>query len=186
MIEEDDMAASQLHEFHFIMDRSMKKELKNMDIFKGIGSLSGVIVKVFSLLIPVIRNEHKWGKQRKSRYMPVSINPDEIRDHVHVYFTGEMYRQLKLIHQDLNFYSIAQLLRGFLRFFLDLVKEYEDTIFRELENLYKRWEDEDKKIHLTSSEFIRQLWIILQHFSGQTNLINIYNRQFYPSWVFRL
>ena len=109
-----------VHVFHFVIDRVMKNKLKNLDIFKGSGNLSGIIVRIFSLLAPLIKKEHKWGEQRVSRYLPVCDDPDEIREHVQVYIPGKLYRELKLLHADLNCFSIAQLARGFLRFFLDL------------------------------------------------------------------
>ena len=175
-----------VHVFHFILDREMKKKLKNLCIFKKSGSLSRVIVKIFSLLAPLIKKEHKWGEQRVSRYLPVCDDPDEIREHVHVYFPGEVYRQLKLIHQDLNVYSIAQLVRGFLSFFLALVNEYGNNVFQELKRLFTQWKDEDGKTRLTPRQIVRQLLQIIQHFSGKNRLINIYDRQFSPSWIFLL
>ena len=175
-----------VHVFHFVMDRGMKKKLINLDIFKKSGSLSSVIVKIFSLLAPLIKKEHKRGEQRVSRYLPVCNDADEIREHVHVYFPGEVYRQLKLIHQDLNVYSIAQLTRGFLRFFLALVKEYGNNVFQELRKLFKQWKEEDGKIRLTPRQIVQQLLQIIQHFSGKNKLINIYDRHFSPSWIFLL
>ena len=166
-----------MHIFHFVMDRGMKKDLKKLDIYEETESLSGVIVKIFSLLAPLIKKEHKWGEQRMSRYLPVCDDPDKIREHVHVCFPGEIYRQLKLIHQDLNAYSIAQLLREFLRFFLALVKEYGNNVFNKLKRIFKQWKEEDGRIRLTHSEIVQQLLLIIQHFLGKNKLINIYDRQ---------
>ena len=180
------MYRSYVHVFHFVMDRGMKKEIKKLDMYKETGSLSGVIVKIFSLLAPIIMKEHKWGEQKMSRYLPVCDDPDEIREHVHVCFPGEMYRQLKLIHQDLNAYSIAQLLRGFLSFFLALVNEYGNNVFQELSRMFKQWQEEDGRIRLTPREIVQQLLLVIQHFSGKNRLINIYDRQFSPSWIFLL
>ena len=180
------MNRSDVHVFHFVMDRGMKKDLKNPDIFKMGGSLSGVIVKIFSLLAPFIKKEHKWGEQRVSRYLPVCDDPDEIREHVQVYFPVKVYRQLKLIHQDLNVYSIAQLVRGFLRLFLDLVREFGNNVVQELKRLFKQWKEEYRNTRLTSRQIARQLLKIIQHFSGNNRLINIYDRQFSPSWIFLL
>ena len=118
-----------IHVFHFIMDRGMKKELKKLDMYEKEGSLYGVIMRIFSILTTIIKKEHKWGEQRVSRYLPVCDDPDEIREHVQVYFPEKVYRQLKLMHQDLNVYSIAQLLRRFLILFLNLVKEYGKNVF---------------------------------------------------------
>ena len=135
------MLMSHLHEFHFVLNRGMKNDLMNLELYQKKGSLSGVITGILSLIGPVIKSEHKWGKQRASQYLPVCSDPDEIREHVHVYLPGEVYRELKLMHQDLNVYSIAQLLRGFLRFFLNMVKEYGNKVFQELKRLFKKWNE---------------------------------------------
>ena len=164
----------------------MKNSLQNLDIYKKSGSLSDVIVKILSFLSPVVKKKHKWGKQRKSRYLNVSSRPDEIREHVHAYFPGEVYRELKLLHQDLNYYSIAQLVREFLRLFLYLMKRFGDNVFMGLQNVYKQWYEEDEQIRLTPGKFIRQLWKIIQHLPEQNRFVTIYTQQFSPFWIFQL
>ena len=178
------MSKSDYHEFHLVMDRGMKKNLTSLDMYKDVGSLSGVIVKIFSLLIPIIMREHKWGKQRMSRYLPVCKDSDEVRDHVHVYFPMDKYRQLKLMHQDLNVYSIAQLVRGFLNLFLSMVNEFGDDVYQELTKLFMRWKEEMGKNHLTPRNFLRQLIIILRHIQGNNRLVNCYNSNYSPFWIF--
>ena len=85
----------------------------------------------------------------------------------------------------MNYFSIAQMVRDFLRFFLDLVKEYGDKIFDELQKLFKRWKKENRNNRLTPREIIRQLWRIIRHLPGQTGLINLYGSDFSPFWIFR-
>ena len=86
---------AELHEFHFVMAGGMKKSLEGLDIFNRCMSLSGVVVKVLSLLAPVVKREHRWGEQRLSRYRYVSCDPDERREHVHAYLPVDVYRELK-------------------------------------------------------------------------------------------
>ncbi|MBN2443984.1 MAG: hypothetical protein JXJ04_21660 [Spirochaetales bacterium] len=97
------MSIECIHDFHFLVDRLMKKRLVNLDIFKKTRSFSGIIVKILTIIIPFIRKEHKWGEQRLSKYAAVCDDPEEIRDNVHAYIPGELYRELKLLHQDLIF-----------------------------------------------------------------------------------
>ena len=125
-------------------------------------------------------------EQRMSKYMPVSNNPEEIREHVHAYLPADLYRELKLIHQDLNFFSIAQILRGFLKVFLVLVEKFDENIFQELKNMYKQWELEASKTRLTLRQYLRQLRIFVQHIPGENRLLNIYDDHFSPFWIFRL
>ncbi|MBN2440347.1 MAG: hypothetical protein JXJ04_03350 [Spirochaetales bacterium] len=180
------MDTTQLHEFHFIMDDEMKTELSCLDIFKKAGSLSGTIVKILSLIAPVIKREHHWGKQRESRYKAVSPIPDDVRKHIHAYFPGELYRELKLMHADLNFYSVAQLVRFLLSFFLEMAKCFGNNVNQEFEKLFKYWDEEKETARLTHDEFIRQLQIILCHIPIGQRLLTLYNEQFSPLWKFRL
>ena len=185
LLREDDMMLSQLHEFHFIITRSMKERLKNFDVFKGFRSLSGIIVKVLSALAPILRREHKWGEQQMSRYMPVCDNPDEIREHVHVYLPEDLYRELKLMHQDLNVFSIAQIVRKFLEIFLGLCEKYGNTVFKKLEKMYSQWKREAGKTSLTQRQYLRQLWKILLHIQEGNRTVTVYDRYFSPFWILR-
>ena len=185
-IKEDAMTKSSLHEFHFIIDSDMKQNLRNISIYKTTGSISGTIVKIFSLLIPVLEREHKWGEQRLSRYMPVHEDVEINREHVHAYIPTNLYRRMKLMHQDLNFYSIAQLLREFLNLFINMVKEFGNNIYKELKKLFNQWEMEKKETMLSPRKFIRQLHKIIQHLHDKNKLINLYSRDFSPFWMFRL
>jgi hypothetical protein len=163
----------------------MKECLKNLDIFRC-SNLSGIIVKVLSLLSPILKREHIWGEQRMSHYMPVSDNPDEIREHVHVYLPEDVYRELKLLHQDLNVFSIAQIVREFLEIFLGLFERYGNHVFKELEKMYKQWDKEAGKNSLTLSQYLRQLWEILQHIPVKNRLVTVYDSHSSPFWILRL
>ena len=180
------MSQSNVHDFHFVLDRGMKNKLNRLNLFKKSKSLSGIIIQILELLTPVIRKEHKWGKQRLSKYRAVCDDPEEIRDHVHVYVQGEMYRELKLLHQDLNFFSIAQIVRGFIDFFLGLVDVYKNEVFPELEKLFARWKSEDSETRLTPRKFIRQLWKLIRFLPGKNRLVTIYNNNFSPFWILRI
>jgi hypothetical protein len=175
-----------VHDFHLVIDRRMKEKLKGLDSFMKLKSLSGIMVKILQLLTPTFKKAHKWGKQQLSRYKFVCNDKEEIRDHVHMYIPGELYRELKLLHQDLNFYSIAQLVRSFLRFFIGVAGVYGDGIFEELEKLFSRWKKEDEEVRLTPGEFMLQLWKVIQHIPGKSRLITVYDNQFAPFWVFRV
>jgi hypothetical protein len=169
-----------------MMGREMRKKLMNLDMYEETRNLSRVIMKILTFLIPVIEKEHKWGEQRMSRYMYVSDNPEEKRDHVHSYLPEAMYRRLKLMHQDLNFYSIAQIVREFLEFFLELVQEHGNDVFQVLNRVFTRWNEEKGKNRLTSRKLLRQLNIILRHLSDQNEFINVYDNKFTPFWIFQL
>lgn len=162
-----------IYTFHFVIGRDMKAELKDLDMYKKAGSLSGLIVNIFTLLAPGLENEYFYGKQRESCYEYVTDDPLMKREHIHVYMPDYLYRQLKLIHQDLNFYSIAQLARFFLRLFLDLVKEHGDGYRKEILKLLKQWEKKIKKNQF-SHESLSQLLQFVHKNAIIIRLISIY------------
>ncbi|MBN2443387.1 MAG: hypothetical protein JXJ04_18645 [Spirochaetales bacterium] len=180
------MIKTNIHDFHMVINRKMKEKLKKLNLPHKSRSVSHQIVKILQFLIPVIGKEQKWGKQRLSKYMAVCNDPEEIREHTHLYMPGELYRELKLLHQDLNFYSIAQLIREFLRFFLGLVDMYKNDVFKELEKIFTRWKTEDDRNQLTSRKFIRQLWKIIRFLPGKNRLVTVYNINYSPFWIFRI
>jgi hypothetical protein len=180
------MIESDVHDFHFVIDRRMKQNLQNLMVFQYNKGLSWVIRKILSVLTPVIKNEYLWGEQRMSKYMHVCNDPDEIREDIHLYIPQSLYRELKMLHQNLNVYSIAQLLRGFIRLFFEYVEVYKDEVIQELEKLCACWSDDRKTGQLTPREFVRQLLKIIRHLPGKSRPITIYDTNFSPFWVFLL
>ena len=174
-----------VYDFHFIMDEQMKDELMGLDMYSKSGSFSGLIVEILLLLLPRIEREHFFGKERMSCYELVHEDDEVIRENVHVYMPGDLYRHFKLMHQDLNFYSMAQLIRLFLRWFLDLVNLYGDNFGRELEKLMKKMEEENKTKCL-SWEKLLQLWQLIYQKPYLNKLLSIYNSKFSPARIFRL
>ncbi|MBN1698790.1 MAG: hypothetical protein JW881_14840 [Spirochaetales bacterium] len=174
------------HEFHFIMTDLMRGKLRNLILFVSSRSLSGVIVGILSRIDPLIIKEHKWGRQRMSRYRTVSDNPDENREHVHVYFSEDMYRKIKLLHADLNCYSIAQLVRWLLELFLAMVERYGNKVIDEFEKRFQKWSVEEKMLQQTSRKNLRQLFTIIQHLPGGDRLISLYTNHYSPFWILRL
>ena len=180
------MTELSLHDFHCVLDRNMKERLRDLDIFKPARGVSGIVVRILQVLIPVIRKELKWGEQRMSKYMNVCDDPDVVRDHVHVYVPDGLYRELKLLHQGLNFYSIAQFVRGLLDWFLRFVEGCEGDILQELQKLFASWAAVKKETRLTLKGYMRQLFTIIQHLPGKNRLIALYNQNYSPFWVLRV
>jgi hypothetical protein len=175
-----------IHDFHCLLARDMKEKLRNLKVFKGTRGISGIIVRILQLLTPVIGQEYKWGDQRCAKYMNVCDDPDVVRDHVHVYVPDSMYRELKLLHQGLNFYSIAQFVRGLLEWFLNFVEGCEGDALKELREVFGNRAAEKKESRLTIREYMRQLLKIIRHLPGKNRLITIYNQDYSPFRVMRI
>ncbi|MBN1697978.1 MAG: hypothetical protein JW881_10730 [Spirochaetales bacterium] len=180
------MIESVLHEFHCVITTTMRKKLKNQKLFCSRGSLSGIIVGIISLFNPFTLKEHQWGKQRMSRYQPVSHDHDEHREHIHVYFPEDVYRKVKLLHADLNFFSIAQLVRWLLELFLEMFEKYGNKVIEEFEKIFLEWNNEERQIQQTSRRNLRQLFKIIQHLQGRNSFISMYTCHYSPFWILRL
>jgi hypothetical protein len=174
------------HNFHFVLARGMKDKLKNLDVFEKSLSFSQTIARILSELAPVIKVEHTWGEQQMSRYAFVSEDPDEVRDHVYTYIDEDVYREMKLIHQDLNSYSMAQILRGFCEFFLELVDLHGKDVFKVLAANYERWKKDAEDCRLTMREKLQHMLRIIPHILGGNGILTIYDRHFSPLYILRL
>lgn len=171
--------------FHFKMDSEMKNELKELDLFKQAGSFSQLVVNILSILIPLMEKKHFSGKQKGSKYEFINKDPEVMRESIFVYMPEWLYRQLKLMHQDLNWYSIAQLLRRFLRFFLDLVERFGDGFQKELDNLMGRCNADVEEFRF-SHQVVLQLLQFIHQKSPKIRLFTIYNCSFTPMKIFCL
>ncbi|MBN1699049.1 MAG: hypothetical protein JW881_16135 [Spirochaetales bacterium] len=180
------MIESVRHEFHCIMTDNLRERLLDLTLFGSRCSLSGVVVKILTCIDPLIIKEHIWGKQQMSRYRAVSDDPDESRKHAHVYFTEEVYRKIKLLHADLNCYSIAQLVRWLLELFLAMVERYGNRVIEEFEKRFMQWSREEKGLQESPRRNLRQLYRIIQHLSERNRFISLYTGHYSPFWILQL
>jgi len=179
------ISKNKVHAFHFMMDAEMKNRLRKLSMYGKTRGISGLIVSIVSILSPMVNNVHFFGKQKRSRYETVCDDPEIARESTHVYMPGEMYRKLKLMHQDLNYYSIAQLLRRFLLVFLFLVKFYGDDFENKLKELMKQYNRKNEK-KMFSHEILLQLLLFIHKKSQILRLFNIYDHKFTPVKIFHL
>lgn len=179
------LRGQRLFEFHFKMDSEMKDALKDLDLYKKVRSLSQLIVKILSLLSPCLEKVHLSRKQRMSRYELVNNNREIRRESVHVYLPHSLYRQLKAMHHDLNFYSIAQLLRMMVRLFLCLVKVNGNIVIKMLMDLLRQWEEKNE-MNKHTRKSIRQLLHFIYQKPGISCFLNLYDNKFSPVDILRL
>lgn len=176
---------SEIYTFHFKMDSKMKSELKRLTLYKQAGSISRLIVEILTMLAPLVEKEHFFGEQRGSKYRLIHEDPGIKRESVHVYMPDCLYRRFKLMHQDLNCYSIAQLVRGFLWVFLGLVEEHGDNYQEVLATMMGRCNADIEKSRF-SHEVVLQLLQFIHQRVQIIRLFTIYNHKFSPKKIFFL
>ncbi len=174
-----------LYKFHFKMDAEMTEKLEKAPLFNKAGNLSKLIDKILMMLAPAIERKHLKGKQMLSKYQLVHENLNIKRKSVFVYLPDYRYRQLKLLHQDLNFYSIAQLLRLMLGVFLDFVAEFGDEVEQKLMLLYRKWKVKraDRKYKWKPIEELLHFIYLKPQYSL---FLTLYNKKFQPISIYKL
>ena len=139
-----------LHDLHFVLTKNdfewILAKAKELD-----KSLSEVIRIMIFYMMPFVDLNWLKSKSRKSKYKILDKKPKD-RFHVHCYVPEEVYQKLKTVHKDLDFYSISQIARLMVKYFMHGVMKYGYEGF--LERLMKckmKWnkkleEFADKKI----------------------------------------
>ncbi|HOJ64699.1 MAG TPA: hypothetical protein PLE45_09795 [Spirochaetota bacterium] len=104
------------HELHFKVNSAMREKLES--ILRELNlSLSGLIVYILQLYVNRIKKRYCFGNEDENKYERINANSD-----IHAYISKEDYRLLKKVHADLNFFSMAKLLREIIKIFIE---EYE-------------------------------------------------------------
>ena len=172
------------YDFHIVIDSHLKKQLQSRSIFRNIASFSGTVVKILCLMYPRLEKEHFSMKQKFSRYQPVTTDPNTLRCSVHIYMPPDLYRRLKLIHHDLNFYSIGQLIRWLLRLFLQWIAAAGTNIKQKLSKQISRYRKDILSAQLPH-EISRQMSHFFNSTVGNLHLLNIYNRDAVPVKIYK-
>ena len=127
-----------LHDLHFIMTKNdfewIFKKAKELD-----ESISGVVRIMIFYMMPFVDLNWLKAKSRKSKYKILDKKPKD-RFHVHCYVPEEVYQKFKTVHKDLDFYSMSQIVRLIVKYFLHGVKKYGYEGFIErLQKCKKKW-----------------------------------------------
>ena len=129
------------HDLHFMLDEVTLIKLKEISITMNIKTISGTIEAIIDFLTPYLEINQFEFQNFESRYKKIA-NPSEKRHHVHAYLPERIYRQLKEMHQYLNFYSLAQILREIIKIYL---KDYAENglkkVVKKYEKIKKIWKE---------------------------------------------
>ena len=109
-----------LHDLHFVIKRNdfewIFKKAKELD-----ESLSGIVRIMIFYMMPFV--DLNWLKSKSRESKILDKKPKE-RYHIHCYVSEEIYQHLKTVHKDLDFYSISQIVRLVVKYFLHGVRKY--------------------------------------------------------------
>jgi hypothetical protein len=143
------------HDLHFMLNELTLKKLMEISRALKIKTISGTIVAIIEFLTPYLEKNQIEFQNRESRYKQIA-DSSEKRHHVHAYIPENIYRKLKELHQYLNFYSLAQILREIIEIYLkDFFKEGLKKVVKKYEKIIKRWNV--RKEMKKGGAFLRQL-----------------------------
>ena len=144
-------------DFHFIIDRKTHKRLMKLSNQTKM-SISSTVIHIFEKMTPYLEKKHIKFCENTGEYSLISPS-DNNRKSIHVYLPVEYHRKLKLLHMDLNYYSMGKILR-------EIIQEYLKGLFKsglklhvkKIENSLKNWKRTRSKFILQKkNKFIRHM-----------------------------
>ena len=162
-------------EFHFVLNEKTYEKIFEMKKDKKC-SISKTIVDIIVQMTPYLEKHGISFKDEDTRYQKIGED-DEYRKHIHVYMPREMYKRLKKLHLDINYYSMAQILRHVIELFLkDRTNLGIDEHMKSLKKFKRNWELKKQKVMNEGKEFLRQLSINSKQKPVQTVKYDIFFR----------
>ena len=146
-----------IHVLHFKLDKEQHSALSKI-AEDNKSSLSKTIVSVIEKLMPFIEKNQISFQDKESRYQVIN-NKKEKRRSVLAYLPEEYYRKLKHLHHDLNVYSIAQIMRKLIGYYIKAYCKYGlDKMNLFVEKLLEKWNEKKKILSETGSKIMIQLF----------------------------
>jgi hypothetical protein len=145
-----------LHDLHYVV---IKKDFewiieKAEELNLSISSFSRLMI---FYMMPFIDLNWLKAKSRKSKYQILDKKPKE-RFHIHCYVMEEVYQRLKTVHKDLDYYSIGQIVRLVVKYFLHGVRKYGyEEFIKRLEKFKTQWDKKIKEFAKKTKTFRKQM-----------------------------
>jgi len=122
-----------MKEFDFVLNQSLFDKIKNLKDKKN-KDLSVLVREIILLMIPILRKKHIYEKRREKDYKFINAT-----HRIRIYIPEEVYNELKLVHDHINSFSIAILIRELLElYFAGIEVEGEEEFAKRIEE----WEKE--------------------------------------------
>jgi len=171
-----------LHDFHTVIDQARIMKLEEfIKLFKDIKNVYDEIEFLLKHCYLFFEEEHLYGLEKEARYELINPDLEVKRRHIHLFLPKELYRRIKLIHQDLNYFSMAQIVRFVIDRFIKIADEYGDGLFDHIQKLQEKWDAIKSKLQKQSKTLIvRQLSRFREKNNVKIELITLYTEMFSP------
>ncbi|HOJ63461.1 MAG TPA: hypothetical protein PLE45_03470 [Spirochaetota bacterium] len=140
-------------QFDFVINDNLFGKIKILTEQNNKG-LSEIIREVINTMLPFLKKKHLTEDRRKRDYPCVNATK-----RVRVFLEERVYNELKQIHDTLNTFSIAVLVREILKLYFDLIEKYGvdgfkkrlEKVKNKIEDMRARkvkwYKDKDERIH---------------------------------------
>ncbi|HOL56692.1 MAG TPA: hypothetical protein PLD75_03930 [Spirochaetota bacterium] len=115
-----------MKEFDFVLNKSLFDKIKYLKEKKN-KDLSVIVREIILLMIPILRKKHLYEKRRDKDYKFINAT-----EKIRVFLPEELYNELKLVHDQLNSFSIATLIRELLEIYFAGIETYGEEKFMKM------------------------------------------------------
>ncbi len=122
-----------IREFNFMIGKELQDKIKNYCETKNI-SRNRCLTIIFAMMIHLLKKEHFTGEERGNKYQVFTAVKK-----IHLYLDEKLYRELKLMHSNLDFFSMASIVRFLIEEFFKRVKNNngdEKVVEREMKEIW--------------------------------------------------
>ncbi|HOJ63768.1 MAG TPA: hypothetical protein PLE45_05050 [Spirochaetota bacterium] len=125
-----------MKEYEFVIGKNLFEKIKSLKDKRG-ESISTIIRNIILKVIPVLEKKHLKEERRKKDY-PLVMATNKIK----VFLPEKVYNELKVIHDHLNTFSIATLVREILEVYFYGVERFGEKEFeRKIKKLKEKIDD---------------------------------------------
>ena len=180
---EFDQEVKKMSKFHIKLDEEMLDKIADLPQFQQIMSFSGVIRQILESLYPQLEGEHKENTQRWSQYELIHEDLSVKRKNINVSMPYSLYKHLKLVHHNLDTYSIAILVRAMIKCYFSLREEAGDDVDAKLEKEVLQWNQDNayNKHNVNHEHHLTLFWYLKRE---KSTYVVFYDDKFAPIIVY--
>ncbi|HOJ63699.1 MAG TPA: hypothetical protein PLE45_04690 [Spirochaetota bacterium] len=115
-----------MKKFEFVLNKSLFERIEYLKE-KKTKNLSVIVREIILLIIPVLRIKHIYEDRRYKDYKFINAT-----EKIRVFLPEEIYNELKLVHDQLNSFSIATLIRELLEIYFSGIETYGEEKFMKM------------------------------------------------------
>lgn len=154
--------------FHFVINSEMQEKIVNYSKLLG-KSTSKTIEEIIEKSIAIIRSRHYFDMEEKNEYPKVNWSKRIV-----VKIKDSDYRELKLIHANLNVFSIAKIVRYMIdSFFLIMKIQGEKNIDKYFSELLVKIKKKVKNKIIQKKQLQEKSAVITLRFTREFNLYSV-------------